>query len=157
MPQSKELAKAASPEQIELAYQAILGDAELPAATDPEVVSRAIMERILAAETFEAAFAAQNLEGWREYLDVPVFVQGFHLNRSTYDAPGSSPVYAVVDLTLAADGEPVTVTCGGRNVLMQLVKMLERGWFDRPVRLVAKQTAADHGGSALWLESAETA
>jgi hypothetical protein len=140
--------------QIELAYSAIMGDAELPQSNDPEVVSRAIMERILRAETFEEAFKPQELEGWREYLGVPVLVRSFHLNPSGFAAEGGAPVYAVVDLTLGENGEAVTVTCGGRNVLMQLVKALEKGWLDKPVKLVAKKTNADHGGSALWLEAA---
>jgi hypothetical protein len=137
--------------QIELAYQAILGDAELPIASDPEAMSRAIVERIMQAETFDDAFKPQNLEAWREYLDVPVLVRGFHLNRSSFDGQGA-PIYAVVDISRLDDGELLTVTCGGRNVLTQLVKMLEKGWQENPVKLTGRQTG--EGYTALWLEAA---
>jgi hypothetical protein len=146
---SKELAQT-TPVEIEQAVAAIMDGQPLPAIGDPEIVSRAILERILAAETFEEAFRPQQLTGWREYLDQPVQVRDFRLNRSGYE--NGSPVYAVVDLTVLETGEAVTVTCGGRNVLMQLVRALQKGWLDRPVRLTAKKTA--EGFEALWLEDA---
>lgn len=150
---------------LELARAAILGDAELPAAADPEIVSRAIMERILDAETFEEAFRPQDLEGWQEYAGVPVLVRGFHLNRSKYGADGEeseegSGVYAVVDIAPMTDGgtfeEVVTVTTGSKNVLAQLVKMLEKqldgeAWMERPVKLT--QTKTSEGFTVLRLES----
>lgn len=153
-----ELATQRPPTKAELdqAYAAILDGKPLPQVSDPEVVSRAILERILTAETFEDAFAPQELTSWRDLLDVPVFVRSFHLNSSGFEQ-GSS-VYAVCDLQRADganwdDGRPtLTVTCGGRNVLAQLVKMLEKGWLDRPVAMIAKRTR--EGFDALWLESA---
>ncbi len=152
MAESKELTKGPSKAELERAYDAILNGTPLPQGGDPEVVSRAIVERILAAETFEDAFKPQELAAWREYLDVPVEVRSFHLNPTTYEVEGGSSVYAVVDLARLDDGEHMTVTCGGRNVLAQLVKMLEAGWMDRPVKLVGRQTA--EGYQALWLEAA---
>lgn len=150
---STELASTfkASPEQIKQAYAAILDGEAIASYADPEVVSRAIVERIMGAETFDEAFRPQELAAWRDLLDVPVTVRSFHLNPSGFEGQGSS-VYAVVDLVRMDDGEAATVTCGGRNVLAQLVKMLEMGWLDKPVRMIAKQTA--EGYSALWLEAA---
>ena len=147
-----ELATKATKADIEKAYKAIM-DGETVAVSDPEIVSRAIMERIIGAETFEQAFAEQSLEPWREGLiDEPVLVHGFHLNPSGFEGEGSSSVYAVVDLERLSDAERMTVTCGGRNVLVQLVKMLEKGWLDKPVKLTAKQTR--EGYTALWLVAA---
>ena len=145
---------AASPEHLQMAYAAILDGVPLPATVDPEVMSRAIIERIMHAETFDEVFRPQELEAWREaYLDVPVKVKGFHLNASGFDESGSA-VYAVVDL-VTPDGELDTVTCGGRNVLVQLVKALEKGWLDRPVKMVERPTAS--GFKTLWLVSPDAA
>lgn len=148
-----------SPEQIQLAYRAILDGDVIPEVGDPEVISRAVMERIMAAETFEDTFAPQKLEGWKAFIDVPVFVRDFHLNKSGFErADGGSSVFAVVDLARAdgnnwPDGhETITVTCGGRNVLMQLVKALEKGWLDRAVKLTSRPTS--EGYNVLWLEAA---
>lgn len=152
---TKAIAKP-DPKEIERAFKVILGDEELPSASDPEIVSRAIVERIMAAETFDETFRPQQLESWQQYLDTPVVVRTFHLNRTTFDASenAGAPVYAVCDLVLG-DGEIVTVTCGGRNVLAQLVKMLQNGWLDNAdyaVKMTAKRTA--EGYNALWLVAA---
>ena len=140
-------------EQLEAAYGAILDGKELPAtvAADPELISRQIVEGILNAETFEEAFAPKSVPAWRDMLDVPVLVRNVKLNRSSFEGSASS-IYAVCDLTRIDSGEQVTVTCGGRNVLAQLVKMLEKGWTDKPVKLIGKQTA--EGYTALWLQAA---
>jgi hypothetical protein len=148
---TSELAKI-SDEQVQLAYAAIMGDAELPVASDPEAMSRAIVERIMSADTFDEAFRPQQLESWQSYLDQPVKVREFHLNRSAFEDGQGAPIYAVVDIELLSDGEIVTVTCGGRNVLTQLVKMLQKGWQDNPVQLTARKTS--EGYTALWLTAA---
>jgi hypothetical protein len=145
--------KAASKEQIEAAYAAILDGKELKSYADPELVSRAIVERIMSADTFEEAFQAQDVPAWRDYLDVPMRVHRFHLNPSSFE--GSSSVYAVVDVERLDGKDPAgvfTVTCGGRNVLAQLVKALEKGWLAKPVSLIAKRTR--EGYDALWLQDA---
>jgi len=141
-----------TPAALKLAYAAILDGDKLPIASDPEAMSRAIVERIMNAETFEEAFQPQELKSWSDYLDKPVLVRTFKLNNSTFEGEGGSSVYAVVDIADATTGEIDTVTCGGRNVLTQLVKMLEKGWLDKPVKLIAKQTA--EGYQALWLQAA---
>jgi hypothetical protein len=66
---------------------------------------------------------------------------------------GWSAIYAVCDLVDARTGEPLeTVTCGGRNVLAGLVKMIQEGWQDRAFKLTAKKTG--EGYQVLWLEAA---
>jgi hypothetical protein len=139
-------------EELELAEKIILGEAELPAQEDPAIVSRAIQERILAGTTFEETFSKRELEAWREYEGVPVTIQSWHLNRSTVEDGSGAGVYAVVDLLRMDDGEALTVTCGGANVLAQLVTATRNGWLDKPVKLTANRTAG--GFDALWLEAA---
>lgn len=151
MTKSTELA-VPSKAQLEAVYEAITDGKPLPNAADPEQVSRAILERIMAAETFEEAFAPQaKIPAWRDrFLDKPVRVTDVHFNRSTIEG-GQSAVYAVVDL-VDSDGVQETVTCGGRNVLVQLLKMLEKGWTDQTVMLTSKKTS--EGYTVLWLEAA---
>lgn len=145
-----------SKSEIEAAYRAIFDGSEVPSIGDPEVVSRAIMARIMDAETFEDAFAPQELTPWTEYLGLAVRVLDVRLNKSTVQRKVGQPsVYAVVDIAFAEGekaGEIETVSCGGRNVLVQLMKMLEKNWLDHPVRLIAKDTA--QGYDTLWLVGA---
>ena len=145
--------------QLEAAYAAILDGTELPGdltvggkAADPELVSRQIVERLLAAETFEELFQPQSVPAWRDMMDVPVFVRDVKLNRSTIAGSTGAPVYAVCELERLDNASRVTVTCGGRNVLAQLVKAMEKGWLDRPVKLIGKPTG--EGYTALWLQAA---
>lgn len=148
---TKELAKP-NPKGIALAYKAILDGEQIPFEGDPQAVSRAIVERIMAAETFEDAFKPQELDAWRNHLDRVVLVRDFHLNPTTFENENGASVYAVCDLVDPVTGEEFTVTCGGRNVMTQLVKMHERGWQDKPVKLTGKKTA--EGYQALWLVAA---
>lgn len=146
--------RKASKDELAVAYKAIL-DGELPegfgAADDAGAMARAIVERIIAAEDFDSVFTQQDLPAWRDtLLDQPVKVIDFHLNKSTVEGGGA--IYAVVDVERLADGERLTVSCGGRNVLAQLVKMLEKSWFDNPIKMIEKRTAEGYG--ALWLVKA---
>ena len=149
MPKGADVAERGSA-QLQVIADAILGRGELPPAADPEAMSRAIIERILSAESFEQAFTQQDLTPWRSMLDVPVYVRDVHFNRSGYEGQA---VYAVCDLELVEGGERVTVTCGGRNVMAQLVAGLKNGWLDNPIRMIANRTG--EGFDALWLEAVE--
>ena len=139
-----------------MAVSAILDgkDVELGPGGDPEQVSRAILERILEAETADDIFRPQTLSSWRECIDRPAQVYGFHLNRSTFEGSEgrtNPTVYAVVDLEWLDDGERESVTCGGRNVMMQLIQAMRHNLFPVKVKLTANRTA--EGYQALWLEA----
>lgn len=137
--------------ELAQAYAAILGDGEaVPQMADPELVTREILERIMNAETFEEAFRPQTLKAWSDLLGVPVKVLDFKLNPSGLEG---QTVYAVCELELLdGSGSKVTVTCGGKNVMMQLVKALEKGWLGQSVTLMEKPTS--EGYKVLWLEAA---
>lgn len=141
--------------QLERAVAAILDGTPLPFSSDPEAVSRGILERILTADSYDEIFKPQSLDAWREHLGRPAEVIGFHLNPTSFESENeespSSSVYAVVDLVWLDDSEPATVTCGGRNVMMQLVQALRKGLLPARVKLSGKRTG--EGYQALWLES----
>ncbi len=133
------------------AYAAILDGTAPPEIGDPEITNRAILEDIIAADSFDAVFQAQSLPSWSEaYLDTDVTVLGFHLNPSSFE--GGSAVYAVVELADPKDaGEIKRVTVGGQKVLVQLLKGWEQGWFPIRVKLTSKDTR-NEGRKVLGLE-----
>jgi hypothetical protein len=154
MPETKEIdkptAKEAEAQRADFAraYSAIL-DNEVPegwASSDPEIVTREILERIMNAETFDDAFVPQEVASWQDMLDTPVRVIDFKFNKSALE---NQAIYAVVELALVDGGEVKTVTCGGRNVMMQLVKAKEKGWLGKPVAMTAKKTGDNN--TVLWL------
>lgn len=136
----------------EQAIDAILNGTPLPAAPDADSVSRGIILRILEA-TPETLFERQELDAWNEHLGRPAEVLGLHLNRSTVEqGEGGSPVYAVVDVNWLDDGEKASVTCGGRNVLAQLVRAHQLGLIPG-VRVKLSASRTGEGYQVLWLES----
>lgn len=144
---------AVAPEQVQMAYAIVKGEADVGFA-DPETMARAIGDRIAQADTFDDAFAApedRKLDAWSDkYMDVPVRVLSLHLNPSQFkDSDGISNAYAVVGIVVLDTGETDTVACGGYNVLMQLIRMVEKGWTDRPVRMIAVPTRS--GRDTLYL------
>lgn len=131
-------------EELEVVYGAIMDGSEITLqVADPDTIARDIAERIKNAETFEDAFGVQELDSWSDYEGVPFFVRSLKFNKSTQNQKAGSPsVYAVVELDRADDGETITVTTGGKNVLIQLVKMIEKGWTDKPVKLTSMPTGS---------------
>lgn len=139
--------------QYEMAVAAIMDGTPLPE-SDPEAVSRAILERILNAETFEAAFAPQaKVQPWRDHLDRPAIIRSVHFNRTGL-ADAASAIYAIVDLAWGESGEAQTVSCGGRNVLMQLLTGVRKGWFTPERQVVLRERETGAGFKVLWLEDA---
>lgn len=135
---------------IDLAYRCILDGEPLPVVSNPVAMSQEIARRIKSATTPEEILRAQTLPAWRDRLGHVFLVQRFHLNASNVE--GGSSVYAVVEAVDTESGEQVVMSCGGTNVLMQLVKLLELGALPRELRLTGKRTA--EGYTALWLQDA---
>lgn len=148
---------APTAELVQQAYDAIIEKTLPPEIGDPKITARMILERLKNSSLDESMTPAGSLPAWsKEYLDRAVTVFGFHMNKSTFeDEDGRKGVYAVVELA-AADGELVTVQCGGQNVLVQLVKAWEEGRYPFRCCLVAQETGSP-GRSTLYLRAVSEA
>jgi hypothetical protein len=142
-----------TPELVEQAYNAIINKELPPEIGDPEITARLIMERIKAGTFDESMDPRESLASWsKEYAEQPVTVIGFHLNPSTFEnEEGEKGVYAVVEL-MVEGGELVTVSCGGGNVLMQLVKAWEENRYPFVCQLTGKATSTP-GRKTYWLRT----
>jgi len=147
----------ATPDLVEQAYAAIIEGELPPEVGDPEVTRRAIQERIKTADSFDDVFAPQSLTPWTQYAGEIVTVYGFHLNPSSFRdgaENGGSAVYAVVEISRTGDvddAEPVST--GGGNVLLQLVKAWEKGWFPFKATL-AVRPGSTPGREVHWIQKA---
>lgn len=125
--------------------------------TDPEEVARGIVQRTLNAESFSDAFGPQTIPGWGddEHLGRPYVVASVRFQKSTVKRDKGSPsFYAIVDVVDVQNGGVIyTLSCGGRNVLAQLIWLLRNpGHSEVPFKMVSKTTG--DGNTVLWLEPA---
>jgi hypothetical protein len=145
--------------QIELAYKAIAGEPlpENVAIGGSGSTAQEIQAQIREGKTLEDVFGTQKLKAWQDIAGEPVTVLKFHLNPSTIKPdPGKPPtpqVYAVVTM-VRSSGEIEQRQCGGGNVLVQLMKAAEEGWFPLRVK-IAVGKVADTGNTVLRLEKAD--
>lgn len=138
-----------TPELMEMAYAAVMDGTMPPEVGDPAITTRAIQERIRATDKFDEAFKPQSLTPWNELLGEVVTVGGFHLNPSTLE--GQSAVYAVVSLRREGEDDFKPYSCGGGNVLTQLLKAWEQGWFPFQGVLVSRKTSQNY--DTYWIEA----
>lgn len=131
--------------------QAIVGGEDLPEASAQQSQS-GIVARILGAGGADAVLDMGEPTKAEELEQVPLNVTGVRWMRSTFDeGPG---VYAVVDATRTDNDEQVKVTCGGVNVMTQLLKLQTLGAFPQNVKIVKSSRPTKSGYYPYWLQPA---
>lgn len=140
------------PPLVQAAYAAIQDGQLPPEVGDPSVTARMIQDRIRNADSFDEVFGSQKLTPLSDLAGEDLTFHAFHLNPSSF-ADNPIAAYAVIEVSDRA-GELRTVSSGGGNVLIQLVKAWEKGWFPFRARVVSKETRTP-GRRTLWLEKAE--
>lgn len=119
---------------------------------DPEQVSIDIIGRILNATSVDDVLGGAGATHARDFLNVPFTLTNVRFNRSDFDESGPS-FYALLE-GADGNGEPVTVTCGARNVIAQAWKLNDMGAL--PVALVLQESerTTRRGYKVMWLEKA---
>jgi hypothetical protein len=134
-------------------FQRFLAAADAPGfETDPDQVSLDIIARILNASSVDDVLGGAGAVHARDYLDTPFVLTGVRFNRSAFDGAGPQ-FYAVLE-GADADGVPVAITCGAKNVIAQAWKLADMEAL--PIDLVIKQSskATASGFHVMWLERA---
>lgn len=127
----------------------ILGQEEMPE-TDPEEGARAIVARILSAESADDVLSISSVTHAQEILQVPLEIFRVKWQRGTFEE--GTTCYVVLSAVVIETGERVTITCGGTNVMVQLVKMGIIGAFPFKARITKSIKATARGFYPLWLE-----
>jgi|SRR5579859_4809182 len=96
----------------------MLLDTSIRVSEDPEAAARAIVERILGAETIEEAYGVDEVTHCRDILGVPIVILSARWQRSGFEE--GAGIYAIID-GVTKDGQKLTVSCGARTVMAQLV------------------------------------
>lgn len=119
---------------------------------DPEDAARSIVARILMADSAEDVLAVSKVTHAKDILQMPIEIHSVKWQRGGFEEGANC--YAVIAATLLQDDERVTVTCGGVNVMTQLVKLGIIGAYPIHARIVQSAKPTAKGYFPLWLEPA---
>jgi hypothetical protein len=144
-----------APKEVEKLELAILGEGEWENAIsdDPEEVTREIARRILTAESEGDIYKQDSTLSATDVLGVPLNIRTVRWQKSRMD--GAANVFAIIGATRLNDGSDLLITCGGRNVMAQLLQAGRLGKIpsEMPVMFTEKETGTP-GRSTLWLTAA---
>lgn len=111
-----------------------------------------IIARILKADSVEDVLGGGQATHARDFLDTPFTLTGVRFNKSTFD--GQGPTFYALLSGANGDGEPVTITCGAKNVIAQAWKLNDMGALPLAVELKQSQKPTAAGFHVMWLEAA---
>lgn len=132
--------------------RAIMGEATIDGG-DPEDTGKAIVARLLLAESVDEALAQNNVAGAEVMLGANIEVHNVKWMPSSYDK--GPKVYALMDVTEMATGQRRTVSCGSASVLAQLLRIQVTNEFPQVVKIVQATRATAAGNYPMWLERGE--
>lgn len=131
--------------------QAIVGGGEMPE-QEAQEAQAGIVGRILGAADPEAVLDMGDPIKAAELEAVPLKVSGVRWMRSTFEeGPG---VYAVIDAVRIDNDEALKVTCGGVNVMTQLLRLQTMGALPQIVKIVKATRPTKSGYYPYWLQPA---
>ena len=107
--------------------------------SDPAEAGLRIAVGLADAASADALLAEGDANGWEGQEGRSFLVRSADFLPST--KPGALGIYAVVQVVDVDTNEPMTLTTGATNVVIQVAKMLQKGWTDVPVALSIKPTA----------------
>lgn len=119
---------------------------------DPEESARAILARILMSETADDVLKSRDVTHAQDILGEAIQVDSVTWQRS--DHQQASSCYVVMHGKSLNDDRSMVITCGGRNVMMQLLKLDMIGAFPVKVRIEKSRKATANGYWPLWMELA---
>lgn len=118
-----------------------LFDSSVAFQEDPAKAAREIVQSILDAEDADEVLSESEVTHARDYLDTPFVALGVNFHTSSYGGEGPG-VFATINA--ATDkGEKLVITCGARNVVAQLYKLLTLNAFPQHVMIVERGTGKD--------------
>lgn len=116
---------------------------------DADQVSMEIIGRILKAQTVDDVLGGSGAIHARDFLDVPFTLTDVRFNRS--DFGGDGPAFFALLEGADRNGEPVTITCGARNVIAQAWKLRDMAALPIQVEIQESERATANGYKVMWL------
>ena len=104
----------------------------------PEEVAARMAERLLEAQTVDDLLAENGTAGWGDHEGRSLLIREVSFAPST--KKGGLGFYAVVSARDVDTNEPLLLTSGSENVVLQVAKLRQLGKLDVPVKLVSNVT-----------------
>jgi len=122
------------------------------AETDPEQISREIVNRILQASTADEVLATGDVRHARELLGQPILIHSIKLNESDYtDGAG---IYMIVEASDPDFGESFAVSTGSSHCMAQLYRLSELGALPCKAKFTQATKPTKNGNFPMRLEPA---
>jgi hypothetical protein len=131
-------------------WRELMPDIDAVIVEDPDAIALEIAKRILSATTADDVLAPQQTTPAEDVLGVPVEVRGVRWNPSAYN--GGPGAYAVIDAVRVDTGEVLAISCGSRNVIVQLYRLVKLGALPRQVVIVRVSKPTSSGYYPMWLQ-----
>jgi hypothetical protein len=133
---------------LEICAALLLG--KVPEVASSEQIAADIAMRILQATTAEELLAPKAPVKPEEHLYESFTLLDVTWQLSAYDE--GPPVYAVLSGRWAANNEPLTMTCGGVNVIAAALKLWAHDLLPQVVQITQATRPTTAGFYPLWLE-----
>ena len=130
---------------------AVLGWGEVPT-MDTSLLRDEITASILSATSPDELLEKGDTTSFDEILGLPIEVQQFYFLPSTMGGEGP-PVFAVIKALSLTDGEPLTITTSGENILLILAKAGDEGWSNLRFKVTRPERPTAAGRSPYKVES----
>ena len=104
----------------------------------PEEVQLRMAQQLIDATTVDDLLAENGTAGWGEYEGRSLLIREVSFAPST--KKGGIGFYAVVSARDVDTNEPLLLTSGSENVVLQVAKLRQMGKLDVPVKLVSNTT-----------------
>jgi hypothetical protein len=125
---------------------------KLPEVVDTDQVADMIAQRLWMTDDIDELLNVEGRDNTEKILDVPFTLRGAIFMPSDVE-DAKVPVFAVMDM-VDDDGNPKVMTCGARNLLIQLVKLIDAGALPRRVKLIEVGRAKPNRSRPIYLTDA---
>lgn len=127
----------------------VLYGEQVMAFTDPDEAARAIVTRILSAETAEDVLKVAGTLSAEDVLGQPMMIHDVRWMRSAFEEGVGA--FGVLSITRGEDGVAEALTCGSRNVVAQVARLAQLDALPIRCKLVRTEKATTAGFYPLWL------
>lgn len=117
---------------------------------DPEQIQRAILERLMTAETLEQVLREDETVATKALVGKPLRITDCRVMQSSFD--GGMGVYLIAEAIDMDTGELIVINTGATKIVGQLIRIKQQGWF--PVEVTVKEVGRAKEGQDRALQLA---